>query len=34
MGVNGPQEGGGAAMVVEQEAVAVEAEWDLDDDGH
>ncbi len=39
MGVGGPQEGGGkeggaAAMVVEQEDVAVEAAWDLDDDDH
>ncbi len=39
MGVGGPQEGGGkeggaAAMVVEQEAVAVEVAWDLDDDDH
>ena len=39
MGVNGPQEGGGkesvgAAMVVEQETVAVQVAWDLDDDDH
>ena len=39
MGVNGPQEGGGkeggaAATVLEQEAIAVEAAWDLDDDDH
>ncbi len=39
MGAGGLQEGGGkeggaAAMVVEQEAVAVEAAWDLDDDDH
>lgn len=39
MGVGAPQEGGvneggSAAMVVEQEALAVEAAWDLDDDDH
>jgi hypothetical protein len=28
------KEMGGAAMVVEQEAVVVEAAWDLDDDDH
>ena len=37
MGVNGQQEGvdkegGAAATLVEQDAVAVEAAWDLDDD--
>ena len=39
MGVNGQQEGvdkegGAAATLVEQDAVAVEAAWDLDDDDH